>query len=335
MRISINTHGDLIRFETLRMLWIFHFASTSQLARLVWGANTPWNKERHRPTLEELLENDLIWREPLRSLTAFRGHTHGKIAGGWFYGLTERGREYIVQHIPQLENIHCMTRERYFSENERRIMHHSFNYTEFCTFLIEGLRSHPLTVGMFFDTECTRLGSHLRMDGLFRLRLRRRPLTTHIDDARFPWDVPWLFTLRSPLTPDVVDVTFAIEIDQGSEELQVIQRKALNYMRTFAGGLQPAGAHDTAHDLNVAWSSILCPIDLPEDHAHRAPYFPVPVFIVPGIQRGVNVHAAWQRGWPTSELRVTSWMHIHEAGSVLRVAYLELPPVPDPTIMGH
>lgn len=318
MRISVKTHGDQIRFETLRMLWIFHFASTAQLARLVWGADTAWNKERHRPTLEELLERDLIWREPLRSLVAFKGHTNGKIAGGWFYGMTERGRIAILEHLPQLAQIHCMTRERYFTENERRIMQHSYNYTEFCTLLIEALRAHPLTVGMFFDTECTRLGSHLRMDGLFRLRLRRQPPATTNRHPRLPWAVPWLFTLRSPATPDVIDLTFAIEIDQGSEELPVIQRKALNYMRTFAGG----GAADEAEREGAAWQNILCPPNTSPEIAQRIPYFPVPVFVVPGIQRGVNVHAAWQRGWPTSEFRLTSWMHIHAAGSVLKAPYL-------------
>lgn len=317
--VNLQTHGEIIELEVLRMLWTFHFASTAQLARLVWGKNTDWNKQRLRRTLESLLSHDLIWREPFRIAPGFRSHGNGKLSGGWFYGITERGKAKAVSHLPQLAGIHCMTREGFLTNSERRMMQHSLNYTEYCAGLVDALRAHPLTAGMFFDTECTRLGSHLRMDGLFRLRLRRSPPQLSEQPDLLPWYVPWLTTLRSPLLPTLLDVTFSIEIDQGSEELKVIQLKAENYMRTYAGGLTKADSGDQA---SVAWHEILCPPGIPDDVEQRKFYFPITVFIVPGVQRMVNVLAAWQRGWPTSEIRVTSWQHINEAGSIIKAPYL-------------
>jgi hypothetical protein len=317
--ISVQTHGDIIELEVLRMLWVFHFASTAQLARLVWGENTDWNKQRLRRTLEPMLRNDLIWREPFRISPGFRSHAHGKTSGGWFYGITQLGRAKAVHHLPQLAGVHCLTREGFLTDSERRIMQHSLNYTEYCTGLIDALRAHPLTAGMFFDTECTRLGSHLRMDGLFRLRLRRTLPQQAEQSDQLPWFVPWLTTLRSPLLSTHLDVTFAIEIDQGSEELKIIERKAENYMRTYGGGLNTTIAGDQP---TVAWHEILCPPGIPNDVELRKFYFPITVFIVPGAQRMVNVLAAWQRGWPTSEIRVTSWQHIHETGSIVKAPYL-------------
>jgi hypothetical protein len=322
-RIAIKAVEAELEHEVLRMLWTFHFASTAQLTRLIWSGYTESNRKRLRRTLERLLTVHLIWREPLRLLAGFRGHSFGKVSGGWFYGLTEQGRQVVLEHLPHLAGIHCLTRDAYLSLGDRRTLRHAFHYTEYCTGLIEELRRHPLTAGLFFDTECTRLGSHLRMDGLFRMRLWRKPPphAIHRDDAP-PWYVPWLSSLREPLVSGLFDATFAIEIDEGSEELRVLVRKAENYRRTYAGGMVARSGESESGHLLVDWPSILCPAGTESAPELRTFFFPIPVVIVPGPQRLINVFEAWQRGWATSEVRVTSWFHIHERGSIVKAPYL-------------
>src|ERR687886_388580 len=90
---------------------------------------------------------------------------------------------------------------------------------------------------MFFETESTIMGAHLRMDCLIRLRLYRRAPPTGLPAvSRPPWHVPWLPTLRTPTVPGALDATFALETEEGSEKWAVLEAKALNYRRTFIGG---------------------------------------------------------------------------------------------------
>ncbi len=306
--------------EVLRMLWTFHWVSTAQLTRLVWGHNTGNYRTRLRPTLKRLLMADLIWQTSWRFLPGYRAQQRGAVSGGWFYGLTERGRARAMESMPQLRTIHCTTRENYLSATERRTMIHSSHYTEYCTGLIEELRNHPLVAGLFFETESTILGDHLRMDGLVRIRMRQTP-PQQVIGARPPWFVPWLPGLRDALEPGMVELTFAIEIDEGTEELPVIQRKGENYKRTYLGGMQLLDALNAPSIHPVPWQQVLCPVNTPPDPAYARLSFPITVFIVIGPQRLSNVREFWQRGWSTSEIRMTSWQHIHQHGSIVRAPY--------------
>ena len=208
-------------------------------------------------------------------------------------------------------------------EPERRTLAHSTHLTEYCTRMIHYLRDHPLTVGMFFETESTVLGSHLRMDALIRLRLRRREAPPPALPPVHPhWHVPWLPTLRTPVVPGTLDATFALEIDEGTESLRVLERKALNYQRTLLGG-QVLDASGTETDVAaVHWQKVLCPVDVPATTEAQATYFPIPVCVMNSEQRLANVWQAWQQGWPNSEVRMTTWELLSRGRSVMSAAYL-------------
>jgi len=190
--------------------------------------------------------------------------------------------------------------------------------------MIQRLRPDPRTVGMFFETESTVMGAHLRMDGLIRLRLRRDALDGHAPAApRPPWYVPWLPTLRVAPIGGTLDATFALEIDEGSEKLAVLHGKARNYRRTFEGGqrvLDLAG-NETSMP-TVHWQKVLCSPDILEHREAQVNYFPIPVFVLTNDQRLANVWQAWKEGWPGAEVRMTTWAQLNAARSVLSAPYL-------------
>ena len=323
-----GTSGDWER-EILRMLWTFHIATTDQLTRLVWNTARPTTalQRRARSTLYRLREMGMAWREARRVLPGYRGHRDGPVSGGLYHGITDAGRAWASARMPELRVLHCMTREGYMHEPERRTLAHSTHLTEYCTRMIHYLRDHPLTVGMFFETESTVLGGHLRMDALIRLRLRRRESPSQVQSPLHPhWHVPWLPTLRTPIVPGTLDATFALEIDEGTESLQVLERKALNYQRTFTQGVPggqmlDAGGNETALPA-VHWQKVLCPVDVPGTIEAQATYFPIPVCVMNSEQRLANVWQAWQQGWPNSEVRMTTWELLGQARSVMSAAYL-------------
>ncbi len=319
--------GDVDR-EIVRMLWTFHFATPDQLSRLVCHGSTQGVRRRLARALERLMGMQMVWREARRSLPGYRGHSDGRLSGGWYYGLTEMGRAWAAARMPELQVLHCITREGYLSQAERRTITHSVDCTEYCTRMIEYLRDHPLTLGMFFETESTVLGAHLRIDCLIRLRLyRRTPAGSGAAAALPPWHVPWLPTLRVPTVAGALDATFALEIDEGSETLPILEGKARNYRRTFSQGvpggqrLVGAGSQTPAAPV-VHWQKVLCATDAGDDIAAQAPYFPIPVFVLTSDQRLANVWEAWRQGWPGAEVRMTTWAHLHRARSVLSAPYL-------------
>jgi len=323
----VATTADVER-EIVRMLWTFHFATQDQLSRLIWNDAAPMARRRLKPALTRLLTMHMIWREPRRTLPGYSSHTHGQASGGWYYGLTEAGKAWGSSRMPELRGLHCITREGYLSDPDRRTITHSVHCSEYCARLIQYLRTHPLAVGMFFETESTVLGAHLRMDCLLRLRLHRQaPPGEPRAPARPPWYVPWLPTLRTPTLPRTLDATFALEIDESSEHRQVLEDKALNYRRTFAYGLPGGqqvlaalGAEDVVP--TVHWQTVLCPMDAPEPIEARLISFPIPVFVMKDEGRLATVWQAWSRGWPDAEVRMTTWALLNAARSLLSAPYL-------------
>ncbi len=235
----------VIEAEILRMLWTLHFVSMKQLCRLMYGKVSRRRLKRLSNTLDLMYSRGWVWREPWRMIPGYEGHMHGFNSGGWFYGLMEEGRKHVIDELEILElrTIHCMTREAYFSGASRRSIVHSTHYTEYLTRFIEETRRSPFTMGIYIDTECTLLGRHLRMDGLLRYRrYRQEPPRVMERQAQLatlpPWHVPWQYSLRLPASAEVLDRTYAIEIDESTEQLSIIQRKAENYKRTFLGGME-------------------------------------------------------------------------------------------------
>jgi hypothetical protein len=233
--------------------------------------------------------------------------------------------------MPELTVLHCITREGYLYDADRRTMTHSTHHTEFCTRMIQRLRGDLSTAGMFFETESTVLGTHLRMDGLIRLRLYRPTSTPDpATEDLPPWHVPWMPTLRTARVPGTLDVTFAVEIDEGKESLPILERKALNYRRTFTGAALDAGAGghhllDAANESDrrpVHWQKVLCPPDVGAHITAQVAYFPIPVVVMNSETRLAHVWQAWNRGWPGSEVRMTTWEHLGRARSVMSAAYL-------------
>ena len=320
---EVATSRDVER-ETMRMLWTMHFATTDQLSRLIWDDVTPATRRRLKPVLERLRAMHMIWREPRKVSPGYASHTNGRASGGWYYGVTDAGRAWAATRMPELQALHCITREGYLSDPDRRTIPHSTHCTEYCTRLIQYLRCHPLTVGMFFETESTVMGAHLRMDCLIRLRLyRKAPVLTEGATARPSWHVPWLPTLRMQTVPGTLDATFALEIDEGSEKLAVLEGKARNYRRTFEGGQRVLDVAGNETELpTVHWQKVLCPSDLPDQLAAQVNYFPIPVFVMTDEQRLANVWQAWREGWPGAEVRMTTWAHLDRARSVLSAPYL-------------
>lgn len=321
------TAADVER-EIVRMLWTFHFATQEQLSRLIWNDGRPMVRRRLKPALTRLLTMHMIWQEPRKPLPGYSSHTHGKASGGWYYGLTAAGKSWGSTRMPELQGLHCITREGYLSDPDRRTITHSGHCTEYGVRLIQYLRQHPLSVGMFFETESTVLGAHLRMDCLIRLRLYRQAPRKESDmPARPPWYVPWLPTLRTPILPGTLDATFALEIDESSEGLQVLEDKARNYRRTFAYGLP--GGQQVVAGMGVSdgvptvhWQQVLCPMDAPEPIEARLISFPIPVFVMKDEGRLASVWQAWSRGWPGAEVRMTTWPLLNAARSVLSAPYL-------------
>jgi hypothetical protein len=230
--------------------------------------------------------------------------------------------------MPELQALHCTTHEGYMTDPDRRTLTHSVHCTEYGTRMIQFLRTHPLIVGMFFETESTVLGGHLRMDCLIRLRLHRRPPAAPAPSAaRPPWFVPWLLSLRTPAVPDTLDVTFALEIDEGSENLPVLHRKALNYRRTFIQGIPDsqqllAAAGEDTELPTVQWQRVMCPLDSAEGIETQMAYFPIPVVVMTSEQRLANVWQAWGDGWSGAEVRMTTWAHLLRARSIMSAPYL-------------
>ncbi len=323
-RLELDDHMFRVDLEIMRMLWVFHWVSPHQLARLVMDSASRRSRERLNKILARLYAAHKIWREPKytnRAATDNTEHFNGETSGGYFYGLTDSGQALMADlaptYMPELLQSHCMTREFYLSMASRKALRHSAHYTEFCTRFICEMRHHRLTVGLFLDTESTRLGSHLRMDGLLRHRFwRQHPTVNASREEVMPWHIPWLHGLRTVGDPLVVDRTYAVEIDEGTEELEIIMRKAQNYQRTFVGGMEIEGLPQ------VPWATILCPAGERLPPNIRQTYFPLPVFVVPGPQRLANVWAAWQAGWPGSGFRATHWGLLNVAKSVMHAPYL-------------
>jgi hypothetical protein len=312
--------------EIVRMLWVVHFATTDQLCRLVWSDGARTSRDRLVMPLRRLYEMHMIWREPRRTAPGYRNHANGRAAGGWYYGLTDRGRDWAADVMPELTPLRCTTREGYMHDPDRRTITHSAHHTEFCTRIIERLRGDADTVAMFFETESTVLGNHLRMDGLIRLRLRRESSSSRgRNDALPPWHVPWLPTLRAPVVDGTFDATFAIEIDEGTESLSILEAKAQNYRRTFMHGMlamQRTRVTGSAYDLPVEpWYQVLCPPEIVEP-TDAVAYFPIPVVVMNSETRLANVWCAWNRGWPGSEVRMTTWEHLGRARSLMSARYL-------------
>ncbi len=160
------------------------------------------------------------------------------------------------------------------------------------------------------------------MDGLIRLRRWQQRPPPQPMPPRDPWFVPWSTSLRAASVRGMRDVTFALEIDEGTEPLGVLYRKAENYKRTYVGGMHQRDPAGQAAMPTVAWDTILCPTNTPADREARKYFFPVPLVVVPSAQRLANVFAVWQRGWPGSEVRMTSWEHINQQGSIVEAPYL-------------
>ena len=322
--LTASYASDEVEREIVRMLWTFHFATPDQLSRLVCHVSTAGVRRRLTRAMERLQGMQMVWREARRSLPGYRGHSNGRLSGGWYYGLTEAGRAWAATRMPELQVLHCITREGYLSEPERRIITHAVDCTEYCTRMIAYLRYHPLTLGMFFETESTVMGAHLRMDCLIRLRLyRRTPPTSGAAPDRPPWYVPWLPTLRTVTVPGTLDTTFALEIDEGSEKLAVLEGKAQNYRRTYAGGHHVLDVAGHTTDVPVVhWQRVMCPTQVRGQRDAEAPYFPIPVFVLTTDQRLANVWQAWNAGWPGAEVRMTTWAHLDRAPSVFNAPYL-------------
>ncbi len=314
----------VVEREIVRMLWTFHFATTDQLSRLIWNDAARSSRRRLKTPLRRLLAMHLLWREPRKTSPGYRSHTNGRASGGWYYGLTAIGQAWAAKRMPELTVLHCITREGYLTDPDRRTITHSAHCTEYCTRLIQRLRSDRRAVGLFVETESTVMGAHLRMDGLIRLRLdRRAPMRDSMAAPVPPWQVPWLPTLRIPALPGTLDATFALEIDEGSEKLPVLEGKARNYRRTFIGGhrlLDSAG--NETDGPTVHWQQVMCPRDVPDHLAAQLTYFPIPVFVMNSDQRLANVWEVWRAGWPDAEVRMTTWAHLNRARSVLSAPYL-------------
>ncbi len=324
-RGQLDDNATRIDWEIMRMLWICHFASPHQLTRLVLGTASHSNRVKMNAILLRLRASTKVWYEPknlFRGSTDNKEHFNGMVSGGRFYGLTQAGKNLMSDiapdFMPELLQSHCTVREFYFSMAGRNSMRHSGHYTEFCTRFITEMRHHPRTLGIFIDTECTRLGSHLRMDGLLRHRFLKNLQPNVPNTDVMPWYVPWLLGLRSPGDPNVIDRTYSIEIDENTEELEIIVRKAQNYKRTFLGGM------DRPNVPRVAWDSILCPSGAQLPPEARQKYFPIPVFVVPGPQRLANVLAAWQMGWPNGPFLGTHWGLLNQAQSITNAPYLNI-----------
>ncbi len=324
--------GAALEREIVRMLWRFHFATRSQLSRLIWNDGARNWQRRLKAPLQRLVEMHMVWQEPRKTSPGYRSHSNGRAAGGWYYGLTEVGRAWAAERMPELTVLRCITREGYLSDPDRRTFTHASHCTEYCTRLVQQLRNHPRTAGLFFETESTVMGAHLRMDCLIRLRLyRREPPMPAMLEQRLPWEAPWLLTLRTRTAPGTLDVTFALEIDEGTEELEVLERKALNYRRTFTLGLPgdhgiPGVPGDAAGNVprlpTVHWQAVLCPVDVPNHSAAQVRYFPIPVLVMNSDQRLRNVWRAWHDRWPNSEVRMTTWERLNQAASVTGALYL-------------
>ncbi len=324
----VPSDSPQIEREIVRMLWTFHVATTDQLTRLLWNTSTPALRQRTTIALRRLLQMCIVSREARRPLPGYRGHLHGRVSAGYYYGLTEIGRAWGGTAMPELQALHVVTREGSMTDPDRRTITHSAHCTEYCTRMIQYLRGHPLTVGMFFETESTVIGRHLRMDCLIRLRLHRRPpAASPADEERPPWHVPWLLTLRTPSVPATLDATFALEIDEGSENLAVLERKALNYRRTFIQGVPGEQRLVNAAGIDaelpvVQWQQVLCPVQVADQIEAQLAYFPIPLFVMNSEQRLANVWQAWSEGWPGAEVRMTTWAHLEQARSVMRAPYL-------------
>ncbi len=314
--------------EIVRMLWTFHFATPEQLSRLIWNDGARTSRRRLRTPLRRLLEMHMLWREPRKVSPGYRSHTNGRASGGAYYGLTEVGRAWGATRMPELAVLRCITHEGYLTDPDRRTITHSGHCTEYCTRILQRLRNDPQTVGLFFETESTVMGAHLRMDCLIRLRVYRHPpAMLPVREQRLPWEVPWLPTLRTRTVPGTLDATFALEIDEGTEELEVLERKALNYRRTFTQGLPGRqlfrDATGKVIDLpRVHWQEVLCPVDIPNHIAAQVRYFPIPVLVMHSDQRLRNVWRVWHDRWPNSEVRMTTWERLNRARSVMSAAYL-------------
>jgi hypothetical protein len=127
--------------------------------------------------------------------------------------------------------------------------------------------------------------------------------------------------------PATLDATFALEIDEGSENLAVLHRKALNYRRTFMqgvpGGQRLLDAAGVDAELPVVqWQQVLCPLQTPDQVEAQLAYFPIPLLVMNSEQRLANVWQAWSEGWPGAEVRMTTWAHLEQARSVMRAPYL-------------
>ncbi|CAA9321662.1 MAG: hypothetical protein AVDCRST_MAG93-5776 [uncultured Chloroflexia bacterium] len=318
--------GEDVEREIVRMLWLFHFATTDQLCRLLWNDGARSSRRKLVLPLRRLYDMHMIWREPRRTSPGYRSHLNGRAASGWSYGLTETGRMWATEAMPELTSLRCTTREGYMHNPDRRTITHSTHHTEFCTRIIERLRGDTSTVAIFIETESTVLGNHLRMDGLVRLRLRHHAASVvgQPRDERMPWHVPWLPTLRAPALEGTFDATFAIEIDEGTESLPILEAKAQNYRRTFMHGMltmQRMRTDGGAYDLSAEpWHLVLCPPNI--DPAEAVAYFPIPVVVMNSETRLANVSRVWNRGWPNSEVRMTTWEHLGRARSLMSAHYL-------------
>lgn len=235
--------------------------------------------------LQTVEQEELIRSEYLYGKRYIKGLVNTSVPQrmGKVYILTKRGEKYVHTNFDYVP----YTSEKIIVEGRNNLGHQALHQRRLVDIILDLLQEAERIPG-YVGCSCIpelQLGptETPRCDAF--LVVRRWNDATGIPHYAHN-SIPWLLEPR--IEQQQTDMTFALEMDNDTEYRDIIQKKARDYARVFREGW---------------W---------------RGRYkYPMPVFIVPSLNRYHDILAAWSRGWSDGFVMCTTLDQIatHGIGS--------------------
>lgn len=253
----------------LQLLGRLKFLPTRHIHTLVCPDLTRQGTQKF---LTQLHAERLVWRAPVPAphvpgaITATNGQSPP--IAPHLYGLTPEGRAWLAQHDCETTSLLNAMPVRAWDQPEVRPGHltHDLLVVEWCCAAIQWLRSCPVVRAvrcqLEYRTDDERGQTQQRPDALIEVALAPQ---TPVEPAS-PWFVPW----HGPVPTEHQLVSWAIEVDQGTEKLVTLLGKAVRYRDLTLNG----------------------------DYLRTLGVNPLPVILVPNRRRAEGIAREWLDGWP-------------------------------------
>jgi hypothetical protein len=226
---------DALEVLLLRLLGRLDLMTLQQIQQVVFPT---YSVRGVRYRLQELLNQDLLWRVQTRTVAANHAALHTKVKrqGAYAFGLATNGKA-LLETLEVERDPHTVERLRARDIKGRkpdlRTISHDLQVSWWCLNLILTAAYNRLCRQIYVQTEFYPERSQ-RMDALIILRLS----PDHPRPADAMGSIP--FFDGTPRGAHEIDIRLALEVDKGTEELKVLLEKAEKYRDLHASGIYTA-----------------------------------------------------------------------------------------------